>query len=150
MRLPVPLSAHLALLLALPFLASAAPPETGSVVVSVSGMRSAKGQVLACLTTQAKGFPDCRRDSAARKLAVTANGIVTFRFAALPPGRYAVALLHDENANGKADMTLMIPREGFGFSRDAAMRMGPPKFAAAAFVVEGAAVTMPVRMRYIF
>ena len=140
----------LALLLALPVVASAAPPETGSVEVSVSGMRSTRGQVLACLTTQAKGFPDCRRDPAARKLAVTANGTVSFRFAGLPPGRYAVALLHDENGNCKADMMLMIPREGFGFSRDAAARMGPPKFAAAAFAVEGEAVPMPVRMRYIF
>ena len=70
--------------------------------------------------------------------------------AALPPGRYALALLHDENGNGKADMTLMTPREGFGFSRDAAVRMGPPKFAAAAFAVDSDAVTMPVRMRYIF
>ena len=139
-----------ALLLTLPVLAFAAPPETGAVEVSVSGMRSTKGQVLACLTTQAKGFPDCRRDATARKLAVSANGTVTFRFTALPPGRYALALLHDENGNGKADMTLMIPREGFGFSRDAAVRMGPPRFAAAAFAVEGDAVTMPVRMRYIF
>ena len=139
-----------ALLLTLPVLAFAAPPETGAVVVSVNGMRSTKGQVLACLTTQAKSFPDCRRDPAARKLAVTASGTVTFRFADLPPGRYAVALLHDENDNGKADMALMIPREGFGFSRDAAVRMGPPKFAAAAFAVADEAVTMPVRMRYIF
>ena len=140
----------IALLLTLPVLASAASPETGAVVVSVSGMRSTKGQVLACLTTQAKSFPDCRHDPAARKLAVTASGTVTFRFTDLPPGRYAVALLHDENGNGKADMTLMIPREGFGFSRDAAVRMGPPKFAAAAFAVADEAVTMPVRMRYIF
>ena len=140
----------LGLLLTLPILASAAPPETGAVVVSVSGMRSAKGQVLACLTTQAKGFPDCSRDPAARKLAVRADGTMTLLFAALPPGRYALALLHDENGNGKADMTLMIPREGFGFSRDAAVRMGPPKFAAAAFAVADEAVTMPVRMRYIF
>ena len=140
----------MALLLALPLLASTAPPVTGAVVVAVSGMRSAKGQVLACLTTRAKGFPDCRHDPAARKLAVPADGTVTFSFAALPPGRYALALLHDENGNGKADMTLMIPREGFGFSRDAAVRMGPPRFAAAAFAVEGDAVTMPVHMRYIF
>ena len=142
--------APLALLLALPVLASAAPVETGSVAVSVSGMRSAKGQVLACLTTQAKGFPDCRHDPAARKLAVPAGATVMLLFKGLPPGLYALSVLHDENGNGKADMTLMIPREGFGFSRDAAVRMGPPKFAAAAFAVAGEAVTMSARIRYIF
>ena len=118
-------------------------------MVPVSGLRSAKGQVLACLTTQAKGFPDCRRDATARKLAVPASSPVILRFGAVPPGRYAISLLHDENGNGKADMMLMLPREGFGFSRDAAVRMGPPKFADSAFTVDGAVVTMPVRMRYI-
>ena len=137
------------LLFALPLLASAAPIEVCDVVVPVSGLRSAKGQVLACLTTQAKGFPDCRRDATARKLAVPASSPVILRFGAVPPGRYAISLLHDENGNGKADMMLMLPREGFGFSRDAAVRMGPPKFADSAFTVDGTVVTMPVRMRYI-
>ena len=136
------------LLLALPFLASAT--GIGSVEVSVSGLRSAKGQVLACLTAKAKGFPDCRLDPAARKLAVTAGGTVTLLFSGLPPGSYAVSLLHDENGNGKADMTLMIPREGFGFSRDAAARFGPPKFSAAAFDVGADEVSVRIRMRYMF
>ena len=136
------------LLLALPFLASAT--GIGSVEVSVSGLRSAKGQVLACLTAKPKGFPDCRLDSAARKLAVPAGGTVTLLFKGLPPGSYAVSLLHDENGNGKADMTLMIPREGFGFSRDAAARFGPPKFSAAAFDVGADEVSVPIRMRYMF
>ena len=136
------------LLLALPLLASAT--GSGSVEVSVSGMRSAKGQVLACLTAKAKGFPDCRLDPVARKLAVPAGGTVTLLFKGLPPGSYAVSLLHDENGNGKADMTLMIPREGFGFSRDAAARFGPPKFSAAAFDVGADEVSMPIRMRYMF
>ena len=137
------------LFLALPVLASAAPVELGEVVVPVSELRSAKGQVLACLTNRAKGFPDCRRDATARKLAVPASGPVTLRFGAVPTGRYAISLLHDENGNGKADMMVMLPREGFGFSRDVAVRMGPPKFADAAFVVGGSVVTIPVRMRYI-
>lgn len=136
--------------LALPLLVSAAPLETGSVTVTVGGLRSTKGKVLACLTTHARGFPDCRHDPAARKLAVAAGRPVTLLFGDLPPGRYALSLLHDENGNGKADMTLMIPREGFGFSRDAAARFGPPKFAAAAFVVGDAPVSIAVHMRYIF
>jgi uncharacterized protein (DUF2141 family) len=43
----------------------------------------------------------------------------------------------------------MIPREGFGFSRDARVRFGPPKFGEAAFeVVPGARETLVIRMRY--
>ena len=132
-----------------PLVVSAAPDDSAEITVPVSQLRSTSGQVLACLTTQARGFPDCRHDPSARKLSISARGPVVLRFAAVPRGRYAISLLHDENGNGKADMVLMMPREGFGFSRDAAVRMGPPKFAAAAFAVDGAAVTVPVRMRYI-
>ncbi|QGN55122.1 DUF2141 domain-containing protein [Novosphingobium sp. Gsoil 351] len=127
-----------------------APAPGGTVVVEISGLRSAKGQVLACLTARAKSFPDCTRDPAARKLAVPSREAATLRFAAVPPGRYAVALLDDANGNGKADMALFIPREGFGFSRDAAAPFGPPKFAAAAFDVGAEPVSIPIRMRYVF
>ena len=131
-------------------LIGAAPAPTGTVLVEISGLRSAQGQVLACLTARAKSFPDCARDPEARKLAVPSREAATLRFAWVPPGRYAVALLDDANGNGKADMALFVPREGFGFSRDAAARFGPPKFTAAAFDVGAAPVSIPIRMRYIF
>ena len=130
-------------------LIGAGPPATGEVVVSVSGLRSAKGVVAACLTRVKSAFPDCARDPAARRLTVPAREVATIRFAALPPGRYAVALLHDENGNGRADMALIVPREGFGFSRDAAVRFGPPRFGKASFAVDGGRVSMPIRMRYL-
>jgi uncharacterized protein (DUF2141 family) len=127
----------------------AAPPPSGEVVVAVDGLRSAKGLVQACLTAKPKAFPDCRRDPASRRLTVRADDTGALRFAALPSGRYAVSLLHDENANGRPDMALLLPREGFGFSRDAPVRFGPPKFARAAFSVGGGSVAMPIRMRYL-
>ena len=57
---------------------------------------------------------------------------------------------NDENANGKADKALIIPKEGFGFSRDAKVRMGPPKFSAAAFTVADDPVQQRITMRYLF
>ena len=137
-----------AILLTLPMLAAAAPVAPGEVDVDLTGLRSAKGRVLACLTTEPRGFPDCRRDPSARSLAIPAGQAHALHFGNLPAGRYAVSLLHDENGNGRADMALMLPREGFGFSRDAPLRFGPPKFKRAAFAVGTGTVTMPIRMRY--
>lgn len=116
----------------------------------VSGLRSARGQVLACVVARADGFPDCAKDPAARHLAIplTGRGPLTLDFGVLPPGRYAVSLFHDENANSKLDTMMMIPREGFGFSRDAPVRLGPPRFEAAAFDMAGAPVRQAIRMRY--
>lgn len=130
-------------------LLGAAPPSTGEVTIALSGLRSAKGLVQVCLTRDAQAFPDCRKDRHSRRLSLPAMDAATIRFTALPAGRYAVAVLHDENANGKADMALMLPREGFGFSRDAAVSFGPPRFSKAAFAVGETEVTMPIRMRYL-
>ena len=66
------------------------------------------------------------------------------------PGIYAIALIHDENANGKLDTALMIPREGFGFSNNPAIVFGPPKFAAARFTVENGETTQSIKMKYMF
>lgn len=127
-----------------------AAPAGGDVSVSVTGLRSTDGMVRACLTAQPHSFPECKGDPDARELSIKASDAATIRFRGLAPGRYAIALLHDENGNGKADMMLMIPKEGFGFSRNAPVRFGPPTFKSAAFPVEGEAVSQPIQMRYMF
>lgn len=138
-----------ALTLALPLLGAGSPGLT-EVSVVVTGLRNAKGQVLACLTAQPKAFPDCRKDPAAKQAIVPAAPTVQIRFGAVPAGRYAISLIHDENGNRKLDLAVMIPREGYGFSRDAAVTMGPPKFDKAAFDVAGPTIEQKARMRYIF
>ncbi|MEP7222331.1 MAG: DUF2141 domain-containing protein [Novosphingobium sp.] len=137
------------MLACLPVLVGAGPPGA-DVSVTVTGLRNVRGQVLACLTTAKRGFPDCTRDPAARHLIMPAAEGMTLDFGPVPPGVYAVSLLHDENGNGKADMMLMIPREGFGFSRDAPVRFGPPSFKDAAFTVAAQPVQQTIRMRYVF
>ena len=120
------------------------------VVVTAVDLRSAKGTVLACLTASESDFPDCGDDRLAQRRVVRANSRVTIVFHDVPPGEYAISLLHDENGNGKADKTLFLPKEGFGFSRDAKASFGPPRFSSAAFkVAEGTPVYHTIRMRYI-
>ena len=52
--------------------------------------------------------------------------------------------------NGKVDKALFLPTEGFGFSRDAKARFGPPRFSSAAFRVDSSApVYQTIRMRYL-
>ena len=130
-------------------LGNAATPAQ-DVKVTVTDLRSEKGKVLACLTAKPRAFPDCNKDPQALSKVVAAGETVAFTFHDVPPGTYAISLLHDENANGRADKALMIPKEGFGFSRDAKVRMGPPKFDSAAFTVGSATVYQRIRMRYLF
>lgn len=63
-------------------------------------------------------------------------GVHELRFEDLPPGRYAMAVYLDANANGKLDRGMFgIPSEPYGFSNNGGA-FGPPDFAEAAFVVD--------------
>ncbi|QZD90884.1 DUF2141 domain-containing protein [Qipengyuania aurantiaca] len=130
--------------------APAPAKEGASVTVTVTNLRNAKGVVRACMTTAEKSFPKCRGVAGAHAAIVEAHeGKLTLTFEDVTPGRYAIALLHDENDNGKADRALgMMPKEGFGFSRDAPVRMGPPSFSDAVFAIDEADKAMTIRMRY--
>ena len=131
--------------------AGATTPQKGSTItVTVTNLRNADGVVRACMTTTDKSFPKCRGVAGAHSAVVTAReGTLTLTFTGVQPGQYAIALLHDENENGKADRALgMMPKEGFGFSRDAPVRMGPPSFKDAVFEVGAQDRAMTIKMRY--
>ncbi len=131
-------------------LAAAVPATAGEVVITITDMRSTKGVVRACMTTEETIFPQCRKDPSAHRTVVAAGKAVVIRFTGVEPGDYAVALLHDENNDGKANRALgMMPKEGFGFSRDANVAMAPPKFGDAVFTHTGANQKLTIKMRYI-
>lgn len=128
-------------------LAGATQP-TADISATITNLRSTKGRILACLTMRADKFPACENDPTARSLIVPATE-GKIHFGAVPAGNYAIAVIHDENSNGKLDKRLIIPREGFGFSRDAPVMMGPPSFSAAVFAVGTAAERLTIKMRYL-
>lgn len=138
------ISVAAALLTASP--AGAASP--GSVSIAVSGLRSTKGQVLVCMTAKPDLFTKCDKDPASKRRAVAAGQAGSIVFNDVAPGTYAVAMIHDENANNKMDTALGIPKEGFGFSRNPAIRMGPPKFGEASFAVGAGKADTAIKAKY--
>lgn len=128
-------------------LAQSAP--SGRIDVSLSNLRNQRGNVLMCLTRDPKHFPKCDRDPAAKKLTVPAARTGGIAITDLAPGVYAIAAVHDENGNNKLDTALGIPKEGFGFSRNPAIKMGPPKFAEVRFQVGAGATAQAIRMKYL-
>jgi uncharacterized protein (DUF2141 family) len=116
--------------------------------VDVVGLRSAKGVLQLCVTRDAQDFPDCRKNGNGLRRTIPAS-VPRIRFEGLPPGNYAVAVIHDANGNARLDTMLGIPREGFGFSRNPPIRFGPPRFAAAQFPLGSDAQVQQVRIRYL-
>lgn len=127
-------------------LLGASAPATG-VDLTIENLRNARGTLRLCVTGDRSHFPDCRGDPAA----VTVSIPATERHAAfdLPSGEYAVSLIHDENGNGRLDTMLGIPREGFAFSRNPAIRLGPPRYDEARFSVGAARTSQTLRVRYL-
>ncbi len=130
------------------FPTSAAAPTTAALELSVTGLRNTKGNVLICLTAKPKAFPDCSKDATAHKRSVPAAQAGSVRYPSVAHGVWAISLVHDENANGKLDTSMMMPKEGFGFSNNPAVVFGPPSFKKASFTVSGAAYAKGVKMKY--
>jgi uncharacterized protein (DUF2141 family) len=134
-----------ALLLAAPV---AAPEPT--LAVRVIGLHSADGQVLLSLYRGEDGFPgDPAR--AWKKLPLKISGDrASVDLHAIPPGEYAIAVVHDENANNALDTSWIgIPKEGIGASNDAKGRMGPPKYRDAKFTVTAAGAAQTITIVYL-
>ena len=139
----------LAPLLFAPLLCANAPAPT-TITVDISGLRNTKGMVHLCMSSNVKMFPEgCGQDPNRRVASAKASDATTLVIRDVKPGRYAIVLLHDENSNNKMDKSLFLPKEGFGFSRDAPVKMSAPKFEAAAFDITGAPVRMKMKVRYL-
>ncbi len=127
----------------------AAPALAGEVVITVTDLRSTK-RCGARLHDHARGYlPQMHQGPRSHRTVVPAGDKIEIRFTGVKPGNYAIALLHDENDNGKADRAMgMMPKEGYGFSRDAPVRMAPPKFRDAVFAQGEGTNRLTIRMRY--
>ncbi|MDR6148015.1 uncharacterized protein (DUF2141 family) [Sphingomonas sp. SORGH_AS870] len=134
------------MLAALPLIGAA---PVSRLDIAIDQLRSAKGSIRLCLTADPDNFPACVDDARAMTRSVPA-GQRAIHLDGLPHGNYAAAVIHDENDNAKLDTLAGIPREGFGFSRNPAIRFGPPRFTAARFGLDSVAETQQIRMRYIF
>ena len=117
--------------------------------VQVQNLRNTNGVVRLCLSRDPTHFPNCDRDPAAVSRSVPARAAGSVRFTGLAPGTWALGVIHDEDGNGRLNTFMGIPREGFGFSRNPAIRFGPPVFTRAAFTVGAVPVRETIRMRYI-
>lgn len=105
----------------------AAAAMESTVDIDLSGLRSTRGAVHVCLTRKPSYFPDCKSDpSALRQSAAAATPRLHLDH--VPPGRYAIAVFHDENSNRSLDKFAGIPKEGFAFSRNPSIKFRAPRF----------------------
>ena len=149
-------SSVFAALLAVPLLAL--PPPTAFAAstdcpglhVQVRDIRNSTGSVACALFESAAGFPIEFLHYATQVVVINIRASqARCDFEDLPPGTYAVAVIHDENMNGKLDTNWAgIPTEGYGFSNDAKAWLGAPTFLAAGFPYDGQRREITITLNY--
>jgi uncharacterized protein (DUF2141 family) len=125
-------------------LSAAAGAGAATVEVHVSAVAGGKGKIRVAVCDRERFLKQCAYTASAP----ARDGENVIAVPGVPKGRWAVLAYQDENENNELDRNLLgIPKENYGFSRDAAGSFGPPGFDDAAIEVgEEAAVVAKIRL----
>jgi uncharacterized protein (DUF2141 family) len=109
------------------------PTNLYKLKVEVVGLRSNKGQVMMALYRETDDFPT-KKGRYKYLLLTPHNHLATGVFDDLHPGKYAVAVILDENKSFDMDKNMFgFPLEQYGFSNNAREKLSAPSFQKASF-----------------
>jgi uncharacterized protein (DUF2141 family) len=134
----------------LPAVAFAQSSPCPGIHVKVLNIRNSIGTVDCALFDSPDGFPIEALNSAMNAMVIRVrNTKARCDFEDIPPGTYALAVIHDENMNGKLDTNwLGFPKEGYGFSNGVKALFGAPSFSAASFKYDGGTLDLTISLHY--
>ena len=127
-----------------------APVAPVRLTVRVVDLRNRAGDLLVGVFATADGFPGNAKRAVGWRV-LPADGPATATFD-LPPGTYAVGVLHDENRSGSIDTNFLgIPKEGYGVSNNPKPRRRAARFDEATFPLPpGRNATVTLSLQYDF
>ena len=119
-----------------------------SVQVNIQEASSDRGMIRVLLFSDAAGFPD-QVGKAVKSFSIPPkNKQVAFTITDLVPGTYALAVIHDQDSNGKLSSNAVgYPIEKFGFSNNPKVYFSPPSFQKAAFVLGKTPLKVTISLR---
>jgi len=105
--------------------------------IVVDNIQDAEGSIMLEILAGEAEFAG-ERSATAALVQRAQSGSMKFATSNLAPGEYAVRVMHDVNGNNELDTNLLgIPKEPWAFSNNATGRMGPPKWQAVKFSLQG-------------
>ncbi len=125
------------------------PRPTSTVRVNVGMFRNRSGALGCRLYSAPAGFPDGSAGAIEKRVVITGDSVRS-DFENVPSGTYAIACMHDENANGRLDKSFLgFPSEGYGVSNNHTHAMSAPTWDESKFVVErGKDAALAIALRY--
>lgn len=122
--------------------------ETCKLIVHIDGFRNQKGNAGITVFTSHDGWPE-NNDKAVTHGGHPFTGDRATMELQLPAGRYAIAVIHDENSNHKLDRNMIgWPKEGFGFSNNPKVNLSAPSFDTAAMQVSCPVTDITIHLIY--
>lgn len=120
-----------------------------TIDITVKGLTNNRGKLAVAVFRSQKGFPEDDK-SAYRKWYDSVKGkSANISFEKLPPGKYAVSVLHDENSNTRMDRNFFgAPKEGYGVSKNVRTFMRAPRFDEAAVNITTGTLKLDIKLVY--
>jgi len=106
-----------------------------NLAIEIEGLPSTKGNVFIGVFDSNKDFPIFGKQLKGVVVKIQGQKVI-YEFKNLAQGKYALAVYHDENKNGKLDKNVFgAPTEYYGFSNNAREIFSAPSFQDASFVL---------------
>jgi uncharacterized protein (DUF2141 family) len=104
------------------------PLSKSKLTIEVKSIPNEKGNIFIGLFRPKDDFPIFGKQYIGKIISVSGKKM-SYSFAELAEGKYAVAVFHDENKNGILDKNYLgIPTEAYGFSNNARRTFSAPSF----------------------
>lgn len=118
------------------------------VIAQISNFENTKGVCRACLFTSEESFSGGGNPFRCVQTRVTDKAVEAI-FENVPPGTYALFVLHDANSNNKMDKNFLgIPKEGYGASRNKLPFAAAPTYNDNRFeVANNSTVRLSIKLR---
>ncbi|MGH1378948.1 MAG: DUF2141 domain-containing protein [Alphaproteobacteria bacterium] len=123
----------------------------GDIKVNIENIRNDRGRMQIAVFNSEASFDQQNADSAFAAISIAARkGSQSITLHDVPSGSYAIAIHHDENANGEFDVSARkFPEEGFAYSNNVGADKEVTPFSDAVFDVSDTGGTHNIEMIYI-
>jgi uncharacterized protein (DUF2141 family) len=122
---------------------------TGILMVEISGLKDAKGNVyIAVYNSDSTWLGD--KTVLSKKVAISdaLDGELVRTELQLPLGEYALSVFYDKDNDGELDTNFIgMPKEPIAMSNNAVAKMGPPKYADAVFTLGAEPLIQRITMK---
>jgi len=138
-----------ALLLALACQSALADELMGILIVEVSGLKDATGNVyIAVYDSDSTWLSDTTVLSKKVAISEALDGELVRTELQLPLGEYALSVFYDKDDDGELDTNFIgMPKEPIALSNNAVAKFGPPKYADAVFTLGAEPMIQRISMK---